>query len=209
MTRREKASWFVATVAQYPGVIIQVRSLRWPRYRERLFAKAIRFGVGSWGQHTATGGEFRKHLVVGDADSPKCHWTKIQDYAKRIMSGACEVRLYIPAAYTRELGQGALQVWGRDVEGRPYDWKGIREIALAGIKSLLFRLRLDALPAIRDWEWAWWCCEGVGHAWTSVLGYSVFGKPDNRATPRTVENRGEDGTLIELSQSGGYLMGRG
>lgn len=157
------------------------------------YGKLITATIGSWGTHDAMVVRHHGEWYAGDAISPFCRLTPIEDINRMLRETCTQVRLYYPAPLDGRhiaLGTDAAAWWINNVQGRPYDWRGI---LFLGIKRFL-----SAIPVIRHWEWAYWCTEGVGQAWAHGAGItSLADKP----TPGTVEKRAAEGHLIEISKN--------
>jgi hypothetical protein len=175
--------WLAQTLHDYPGAVVQVRS-------SGMFGRLIRRVLKGYSNHTAIARLTSSGVDIGDAEPKRAKWTPLAEYVRRISAGDCIMRVCVPTDYTRELGATAAERWGVFVEGRYYD--------AGAIVWLWVKLRLKLAKVLRQWEWAWFCTEGVTMAWTFSERPPVFGKQAHESTPQTVENRIADGGLIEL-----------
>lgn len=177
---------------------MQFRTIKASNPYRYILCHGIRGLTGGWANHTAPAGEWDGHLQVGDADIPVAKWSLLQYTLRDIQAGRRAVKLYIPHDYTIEKGHQVLINWNNMVCGRPYDISAIKHMLFLTLKGGAKKLKLDKFDKINHWEWAFFCTEGMATAQDPVYGRQVFGKSPSTSTPRTVENRVQEGEMIEL-----------
>lgn len=190
--------------AQLPavGTVFDLTALRdadifHPRRRGNELSGAIRRAVGSWGNHDALACRFNGHWYVGDATHPQARLTPLAEYARDLVDGEIELRIYRPRYTTAAEATAAAAWWMREVNGTWYDWAAYPRLLL---KSVLG----DLLPWPAGWEWAWYCTESCRQAWIEATksaelprGMDFWRKTN--PTPRTTEKRVEDGALVDVT----------
>jgi len=175
--------WIEQMMLKYPGVISNEKWNTW-------MGHITPYIIGGWATHTSIG---LTNLFFGDAQRPKAKKTYIDNKRDAMKKGKLlGLRLYLPMNYQREAGVDASVTWYDEVLGKPYDWRGVF--------YMVYR-RLGLTHKARHITWAWFCTEGVSRAYVKLSRY-VFGKAHAKATPRTVERRGEEGHLKELRYEG-------
>jgi len=179
--------WIEQMMLKYPGVISNEKWNTW-------MGRATTRVTAGWATHTSIG-LGAQHF--GDAQWPKAKLTYIDEKRDAMKKGKLlGLRLYLPMNYQYEAGLDAALTWSTDIKGKWYDWRGVFYV--------LYR-RLGLTHKARHITWAWFCTEGVSKAYVKLSRY-VFGKAHAKATPRTVERRGEEGLLKELRYEGEEVL---
>ena len=180
--------------ALHPGDIIRRRSytpVGW----------AIRASLpGCWSNHDAPWVPKGSNFYIGDAQFPKAVLTDYHAYENDLDAGKCEVRVCRPTNATLYQGIAAAKWWRDNVEGKPYD--------LAAYPQIIYqtgRVGRIIVKAIwgknwpKEWEWSWYCTEGVSDAWAIGGKTDIYGDKF-QPTPLTTQKRNETGELMDITK---------
>jgi len=191
-----------AAVHQLPGAIVQ----RWtPSWLSRVVCRTL----GSQYSHDAlvvmtSAGSVK----IGDCLPSGCRLTELERYIRGVTDQGWRVRVLVPEMYTVERGLAASDWWFENVRGHPYDfsilWSKwyIRLMwrVLATYVKAKYHVPIPSQLA-ENFEFAYWCTEGVAAAWLNGPGIDIWRK--RNPTPRTTEKRCEEGKLRQVLKYGG------
>ena len=177
-----------------PGDIVHRRS-----YSTIGWAIRNALGNGCWGNHDALWIPRLNYDYIGDAQPPRAVLTEISDYESDMDRGRCECRVYRPAGATPIDGIAAGNWWRQNVLGIWYDLSAFPDMLYRS--SRFGRLLVKALWGDRwpeQWEWAWYCTEGISRAWQVAGGIDIYGAK-LQPTPLTTEKRLASGQLTDVT----------
>jgi len=178
------------------GYIWHCRTSTWIGVRIRRVL-SLRGGP-CWGNHDGLvlWDAERQTLAIGEALFPTARATPLAAYIEEMATGATQVRVFRPLAWTSELGAAVARVWWRECLNRPYD-------VLAYPKLLLKALLGDWISGVAGWEWAHWCTEQVDLCYR-LNGVVLFPGEEN-ATPKHVEKWSDPQrtghTLLDITEA--------
>ncbi len=136
--------------------------------------------------HDAIVVEYKGALCVGEAAFPVATIRTLAEYNDWIESGEqFNLRILEPTGVSKESQKQAADYWVRKILGTLYDFKAIPYL---GIKSLF-----GGITPVKDWEFAFYCTEGVAAAYAFGANVSVWGK--EHPTPFTTLKRACQGVF--------------
>ena len=185
----------------YPGEILNRNALRDGdvicRRGTALISKAIMLATGGAWSHDAliirnpkTGA-----LAIGDAiggATDECQITPLVEWERGCREDGHRIIVLRPAYATEEQGQRAANFWVSHIAGQRYDKVAIWRLGLKAIFGDWFSGKVGMMSRF-------FCTEGCRDAWDAA-GLNPWW-PKVNATPRTTQNRYEEGRFHEVGDA--------